>query len=166
MGRYPLILLLIAFTACSSESDHPIVGTWKLMSMMEEGPSGEWQPYAGGMQGYIMYNADGHMALHLSYEGYEDTDLSIDNFDPYQARENLEYLTGTYHYIAEYSIEKQSSPIDGEAGIVTHKRIAHSNPNDWGAVVKREFEVYNDLLTIVPLEEENSRILLSFMRVD
>ncbi len=164
MGRYSIIILLFILGACQSHQSHPLEGTWELSAMWEEDSTGNRAPYAGGMQGYIMYNPDGHMALHLSYTGYEKTDLEIDNFNPDQSLENLKYLTGTYHYLAEYTIEEDAEP-NGSQGVVVHHRIAHSNPNDWGEIVKRRYTIKYDTLFIKPLESSNKNITLQLVKV-
>lgn len=109
--------------------------------------TGKWEEFKNGMQGYILYDDQGNMAIHLTTVGYENTDLRFPNFDDNIPIEALKHLTGSYVYFAKYSV-------DEEKQIVEHARISHSNPGQWTDVVPRKYTFSGDTLTLQPLDEE------------
>ena len=160
-----LLTLLFVFCliyACQSPQNPPVQqqeavkGLWKLFSMEVKDSLGNWSAYRGGMQGFLLYDGNGSMALHLSTDGYENTDLEIKNFTDTIALEKLQYLTNFYGYMGQYRI------IDS-ASIVEHTRISHSNPNDWGKTVQRRFAFSGDTLVITPVESANANLKLKWL---
>ncbi len=160
MNRLVLISILIGLIGCSNpkESSLPeVTGLWKLHSMkIRNSETGVWSHYRGGMQGYLLYDGNQNMTIHLTDKDYEKTDLSFPNFTDTIPVEALKYLTKSYYYIGEYKILNDS--------IVQHTRISHSNPGDWGKVVKRHFTLKGDTLVITPTEQRLANLELSWVR--
>ena len=131
---------------------------WSLHIMEEKDPNtGEWSEWKNGMQGYILYDGEDNMAVHLTVRGYEDTELRFPNFVDTIPVPALKHLTGSYVYFAKYSV-------DPEKSIVRHARISHSNPADWNEVVQRKYTLRGDTLILQPEEESNSRLRLKWVR--
>ncbi len=139
--------------------EEPIEGLWKLHAMEVRDSLDEWQEWRGGMQGYILYDGDGHMALHLIPKGYENTDLVFPNFTDTISIEALKYITNNYNYFGTYTI-------DYENNIVSHLRISHSNPKDWNTAVERQFHFNGDTLVVQPVEQENARLRLKLLKAN
>jgi len=149
-----VLFLFIAgmFLGCDQVPDqkalNPFSGLWSLVAMEQMNPeTGEWTQFKNGMQGYILYDDQGNMAIHLTTAGYENTDLRWPNFDDSISIEALRHLTGSYVYFAKYAV-------DEEQGIVEHARISHSNPGQWSDIVPRKYTISGDTLTLRPLDEE------------
>ena len=151
----------VLFLTCAPEEHEPaaspaIKGLWQLHSMQVRDSLGHWSDFRGGMQGYLLYDDAGHMALHLATKDYEQTDLQIRNFSDTIALEKLKYLTNFYGYMGRYRLLDTAS-------IVEHTRISHSNPNDWGKTVQRRFQFDGDTLIITPVESANANLKLKWL---
>lgn len=159
-----LLFFLLGLSACHQEVEtkieksHPISGLWKLHIMeIRDTLSGNWSEWRDGMQGYLLYDSNKNMALHLMAKGYEKTDLSFPNFTDTIPLEALQHLTNNYNYFAEYSLNLEDS-------IVQHRRISHSNPRDWDKVVQRKFSFKGDTLVLQPVETGLSNLRLKWIR--
>lgn len=152
-----LSLITLAFFSCKNEPKGAHVGLWKLQSMqVKNAETGEWSEYRGGMQGYLLYDDDQYMSLHLQTKDYYDTDLAFSNFTDTMALEQLQHITMNYNYMGQYEIDLESQ-------IVQHTRLSHSNPNDVGEIVKRRFHFVGDTLVIQPFEKKNARLKLKWL---
>ena len=156
---FPIICLFI-LTACESErttSQTKILGLWSLHIMeVKDAESGEWREWKNGMGGFLLYG-EGYGALHLFERGFEETDLRFPNFNDSIPIEALKHLTKSYYYIADYQIDHNNQ-------IITHTRISHSNPGDWGETVQRRFHFSGDTLILQPVEKENASLRLKWLR--
>jgi hypothetical protein len=154
--------IAILFFGCNQETaqkdTNKFSGLWSL-SIMEQlnAETGEWSEWRNGMQGYILYDGQNNMSVHLTTEGYEDTDLEFPNFVDSISHEALQHLTNSYVYFAKYTV-------DEEEHVVEHARISHSNPGEWNAVVRRRYSFSADTLTLQPLEEENTGLRLKWIK--
>lgn len=119
--------------------------------------TGSWLPYRDGMQGYLLYDGDGHMALHLSTRNYEQFSPPFPNFTPELQLATLQHLTNSYHYLGTYTIDEAQRT-------VTHTKLAHSNPKEWGLQATRRFQFRGDTLVITPTEEENANLRLQWLK--
>lgn len=155
-----LTLVLSAFGSCKTKVEEKttgVEGLWELVSMkIKNTETGVWSDYRGGMQGYLLYDGNKNMTIHLTDKNYEKTDLAFPNFTDTIPLEALKYLTKSYYYIGEYKILSDS--------MVQHTRISHSNPGDWGKVVKRHYEFSNDTLIITPTERNLANLELKWVR--
>ena len=164
--KYTHILLVLAIAAlligCNQKNTEPDInrfaGLWSLLVMeQQDSVTGEWSEWRNGMQGYILYDDKGDMAVHLTTKGYEDTDLQFPNFVDTLSTEALKYLTNSYVYFAKYTVDKKQN-------VVEHARISHSNPGMWNEVVIRRFSFSGDTLTLQPLEKETARLRLKWIK--
>ena len=156
-----LIILTLLFTSCKSQiekQEHKLTGLWSLVAMDNyNAETKEWEVWNGGMQGYILYDDKENMSLHLLTKDYEKTDLRFPDFDDSISLEALKHLTNSYVYFAKYSINYGDS-------VVTHKRISHSNPGEWGKTVHRKFGFIGDTLILEPLEDKTAGLRLKWVR--
>lgn len=154
-----IICLLIGCEQNSIKTEsNPLTGLWSLHIMeQQDSITGQWTEWRSGMQGYLLYSENEHMALHLTTKGYEKTDLRFPNFNDTIALDALKHLTGSYVYFANYTVNKDNS-------IVEHARISHSNPGMWNEVVQRRFAFISDTLTLQPVEKTLSGIRLKWIR--
>ncbi|NEN23749.1 hypothetical protein G3O08_09575 [Cryomorpha ignava] len=155
------LFVLILLATCSSPKTESIqenlAGLWSLKAMDIQDSIGVWHQWNGGMQGYLLYDGLGHGALHLLTKDYEDFDISFNNFDESAPLEALRHLNNSYVYIANYRVLT-------DEGIVEHERISHSNPGDWGKIVKRKFSFNGDTLILQPVEDENAALRLKWLK--
>ncbi len=155
-------LLMPLLFACSGGSEdpeeNPFEGLWSLHIMEQKDSLGNWQEWREGMNGYILYDASDNMSVHLTVEGYEETDMEFPNFNKDIPMEALQHLTGSYVYFAKYSIDTDKS-------IVQHARFSHSNPRDWDVVVQRRYTFSGDTLILQPVEDQNANLRLKWVKV-
>lgn len=159
----PLILAL-ALSRCTEVSTPSITGMWQLESMDIIDSTGRMTPYRGGMQGYLLYEKSGHIALHLSEVDFEESEMIFRNFTDTLAQEKLRYLTKSYHYIGEYEMLHSEMSGDTLSGEVEHLKLVHSNPNEFGEHSVRRFKMLNDTLWMEPIESRNASIRLVWVR--
>ncbi|MFT4987187.1 MAG: hypothetical protein ACI81Y_001809 [Glaciecola sp.] len=159
MNKTLLFLLsaLITITmACNQPEPSDVTGLWKLHTMeVKDSLTGKWSEFRDGMQGYLLYDSEDNVALHLIKKGYENRKDKFRNFTDTMSLDKLKHITGNYNYIGKYSVNED---------IVSHHRLSHSNPNDWGVTVERRFKFSADTLIIKPVEEKNARLRLKWLR--
>ncbi len=155
------ILVILCFLSCKQEKINPIspiLGLWDLYTMEVKNNDGIWAEWRQGMDGYLLYEASGYMSLHLMPKSYPDTELKFKNFTDTMQLEQLKYISQNYNYTGSYTIDLDSS-------IVSHTKLSHSNPNEWGEISRRKFSFIGDTLLVVPTEEENARLRLKFLKL-
>ncbi|MBD77754.1 MAG: hypothetical protein CL840_02280 [Crocinitomicaceae bacterium] len=123
------VLLIIAILICSctfSPSD-TLSGTWKLYrikqqdSLSEKWIVSDWMKNGSGT---LIYKPNGMMSVEFIPEKY-----------------GLDSTATKYAYTASFQY-------DPKLGLVTHKRITHTDPKEIGKVVTRKLELTNDTLII------------------
>jgi hypothetical protein len=140
------------------ENENKLTGLWSLVVMDNYNEkTNQWEVWNGGMQGYILYDNKNNMSLHLLTKDYEKFDLRFPDFDDSISLEALKHLTNSYVYFAKYSVDAVDS-------IVTHKRISHSNPGEWGKSVQRRISFIGDTLVLEPLEKETAGLRLKWVK--
>ena len=154
-----ILFLVLLFTSCESETkENKLTGLWSLVVMDNYNEkTNEWEVWNGGMQGYILYDGDENISLHLLTKDYEKTELRFPDFDDSIPLEALKHLTNSYVYFAKYKINYNDS-------IVTHKRISHSNPGEWGKTVHRKFGFIGHTLKLEPLEDKTAGLRLKWIK--
>ncbi|MBT0608631.1 lipocalin-like domain-containing protein [Aequorivita echinoideorum] len=167
--RVKIIFLLIIFCGsligCREETrtvsrekitKKDITGMWKLESMkVRDTATNIWKHYRGGMDGYLLYDGSGHVALHLYEKGYENTALEFANFSDAIPLESLKHLTKSYYYMGNYSVSDS---------IVSHFKLSHSNPKEFGDTAERKFHFRGDTLVLEPVESQNANLQLKLLR--
>ena len=89
---------------------------------------------------FLHYDGSGTMSIHFTPEGFAQTnpnDLDLDSLPI----EELKMLASDYWYVGKYEVNPDS-------GWVQHKRIIHSDPNEWGKVVRRNYAMNEDTLVL------------------
>ena len=155
------MLLPFAMICCeldvTSSTHKKITGLWQLYIIEQQDPvSGNWHEYKNGMQGYILYDEDENMAVHLTSKGYQHTDIIFHDFIDTVSMEELKHRTQSYVYFAKYSIDEDNK-------VVTHSRISHSNPNMWNVEVKRSYKFKGDTLVLKTLENRDSPLRVKWL---
>ena len=157
-----IIFLGIAAIAFACGKDEPskatITGLWKLESMkVRDTPTNTWSDYKGGMDGYLLYDGNGHVALHLYEKGYEKAGMEFPNFNDSIPLEALKYITKSYYYMGNYKVSEADS-------IVSHFKLSHSNPSEFGLTAERRFYFNGDTLVMQPVERKNSKLRLKWLK--
>jgi len=148
----------IIYSCTTPENKPSVVGLWRLVEMQEQDQiTGKWHPYKKEMQGYLLYDANAHMSLHMTIVNYEKTDLSFHDLIDSVSLEELKHRSMSYNYMARYEIEP-------EKNIITHHRISHSNPMEWNTSVKRLIEFKSDTLTLTTLDRDAGKIRVKWIR--
>ncbi|MEM7163371.1 MAG: lipocalin-like domain-containing protein [Bacteroidota bacterium] len=150
------IFLLFAM-ACEENKVPDVAGFWQLYAMEKLNDNGVWEDWNGGMQGNLLYDGSGHVALHLATSNYQNFKTEFPNFSDSISLESLKHLTNSYYYMGRYELNRASQ-------IVKHTRKSHSNPKDWGKTVERKYWFSGDTLIIVPVENANSGLRLKWLR--
>lgn len=115
------------------------IGFWRFSEIERTDDLGEAVAVANGYDdGYIIYTASGHMAVHLIRPGRE----------PYAEgaptpEEALAALQTYGSYFGPYSIHAQE-------GYVVHHRIGTTNPSSMGSDAQRFYELSSDTLILKP----------------
>lgn len=154
------IATLLCLGSCEKyETKSPkITGLWKLESMkVRDTVSNTWSHYKGGMDGYLLYDETGHVALHLYEKGYEKSELDFPNFNDSIPIEALKHITKSYYYIGNYQVSEKDS-------IVSHFKLSHSNPSEFGLTAERRFYFNGDTLIMQPVERKNSKLKLKWLK--
>ena len=157
-----ILTLSMFFMACQQNIEpkdmNRFSGLWKLHVMeQKDSVTGSWHEWRQGMQGYILYDDQDNMAVHLTLKGYEKTSLRFPNFIDTIPLEALKHLSKSYVYFAKYKV-------DEEKGTVEHARISHSNPGDWHAKVNRKYSFRGDTLILEPVEQQNAGLRLKWVK--
>ncbi|MFK8037670.1 MAG: lipocalin-like domain-containing protein [Crocinitomicaceae bacterium] len=162
---FVIFFFLVGMASCHSEPEKastdiiPIQGLWQLHIMEIKDSLNQWQEWRDGMGGYLMYDNDNHVALHLFSKGYENYTPHFPNFTDSIPIEALQHITNNYNYMGTYQLDSTNT-------IVTHKRLSHSNPRDWGLEVQRRFHFIGDTLVMQPVETENASLRLKWLKAD
>ncbi|WP_313111056.1 lipocalin-like domain-containing protein [Aequorivita sediminis] len=147
--------------SCENEklSSPSITGLWKLESMMvRDTTTNTWSHYRGGMDGYLLYDNKKHVALHLYDKGYENAGVEFPNFTDSISLEALKHITKSYYYMGNYKVSTADS-------IVSHYKLSHSNPSEFGLTAERRFYFVGDTLIMQPVERKNSRLKLQWLKI-
>ncbi|MBK5215018.1 MAG: lipocalin-like domain-containing protein [Flavobacteriaceae bacterium] len=154
--------ILVLVFACQNNKPElqKLAGLWRLESMkVRDTATNTWSNYKGGMDGYLLYDNSGHVALHLYEKGYENTDLKFPNFNDSIPLEALKYITKSYYYMGNYKVSEKDS-------IVSHYKLSHSNPSEFGLTADRRFYFSGDTLVMQPVERKNSKLKLKWLKAE
>ncbi len=152
------ILFIYACTKNNKDTGQDqLTGMYKLYISENQDSSGAWHEdhWTKRGTGYIVYDGMGHMAVHITREGYQDFDWmdeeeslntqrvneKIDQLSVDELKAAVKEFSSSYVYIADYVIEDS-------ADIVQHHRISSSMPAIWGTTVRRAFSFSGDTLIL------------------
>lgn len=144
------LLLLFGFNwnASTGKADNPLEGLWKIHIIeYKDAESGTWKvsDWMKSGSAYVLYDATENMSIFFTPKGYETTKMPNTYYLDSLGAEDLKVLASDYWYIAKYKILKEEQ-------IVEHRRLMHSDPNDWNQIVKRKYEINGDTLILTALE--------------
>lgn len=105
-----------------------------------------------GWTGYILYDGQGHMGVHLSPAGYKDFDASrnIDSLSGTALTNLAKYYQSNFVYFADYALTDTT---------IEHKRLSATDPTTWGRSLTRDFEFRGDTLILTAHERINGQKL-------
>ena len=149
---------------CSNKSqlnrNRLLAGMYKLYIIENKDSAGIWrqQEWARDGGGYIIYDGNGHMGVHIIPKGYEDfpwldeesainngkIGTRIDSMSTAELKNAVGEFSSSYVYFGNYVV-------DDTADVVTHYRITSSIPSVWGTTVKRKFSFKGDTMVLEPL---------------
>jgi len=162
------LLIFFTFTGllctCTNKSqlnrNRLLAGMYKLYIIENKDSAGVWrqQEWARDGGGYIIYDGNGHMGVHIIPKGYEDfpwldeesainngkIGTRIDSMSTAELKNAVEEFSSSYVYFGSYAV-------DDTADVVTHYRITSSIPAVWGTTVKRKFSFKGDTMVLEPL---------------
>lgn len=156
------VVFLTSLFACQNNSLKPnkLEGLWKLESMkVRDTSTNTWSDYKGGMDGYLLYDRNKHVALHLYEKGYENDRIKFPNFNDSISLEALKHITKSYYYMGNYKVSEKDS-------IVSHYKLSHSNPSEFGLTAERWFFFSGDTLVMQPVERKNSKLKLKWLKAE
>jgi hypothetical protein len=135
--------LSIGQSAAQSDVARRLVGTWRLVSIMENGRIDLHRgPHPAGM---IYYDAKGYMAVQIMPDRPRPK-FAAANPTPDEAKAALSGYTA---YFGTYSIDER-------AHTVTHHRTGDIHPGPLGDFVRRYEFTSNDRLILRPVETDSA----------
>lgn len=132
-------------------------GMYKLYIAENADSNGVWHedPWTKGGTGYIVYDGMGHMAVHITRQGYNDfnwlpeeeslrperVNKKLDSMSTEELKMAVRAFSSSYVYAGNYTIE---DTID----VVKHHRISTSIHSPLGSTVRRAFAFSGDTITL------------------
>lgn len=139
-----MAMLLASSVLNAQQLAADFVGTWELVSVEKKSASGDWVPdvsVPGQPVGIIMYDDGGNMAVQITSDP-RVTDTPADS---------TEVVHGYVAYYARYEVDTQ-------AGMITHHRRNHINPDLGQLSVMRYFDFSGDMLTLTVAPDKQLRL--------
>ena len=161
MIRFILLFIPATFSACvertTTGADKQLAGLYKLYSIEVQDSTGKYyHEWASDGTGYIIYDGQGHMAVHITPKTYkeykwvlsenetlypEKVKMAMDSMTVDELKTALQEFVSNYVYVATYSVSDS-------AGFVTHNRLSHTIPSSWNTTVTRRFIFHGDTLEL------------------
>ena len=159
-----LIIFLITsvlISACTSKSkpnrNERLAGMYKLYIAENADSNGVWleDPWTKGGTGYIVYDGMGHMAVHITRQGYNDftwlpeeeslrperVNQKLDSMSTEELKAAVRAFSSSYVYVGNYTIEDTIE-------VVKHHRISTSIHSPLGSTVRRAFAFSGDTIIL------------------
>lgn len=170
--KYSYVIFLVivtSFFGCANDSNDnqmaQFKGLWKMYSHEIQIENGKWIDHIWMKEGkgYIIYDGEGHMAVHITPKDYRSKKINwkneIDSLHQKNYRSKFEIFSSesgdvtlaNYVYVSECRILDRN--------IIEHQRVSHGNPEKFNEIVQRGFEFIGDTLILSPLnlEGQNQR---------
>lgn len=98
-----------------------------------------------GWNGYILYDGQGHMGVHLIPKGYKnfDANKNIDSLEHDELKELAKFYRSNFVYFANYNLK---------GAIIEHNRLTATEPEYWGTTLIRDFDFNCDTLILTARE--------------
>lgn len=137
----------------------PLIGTWRLVSVVAVRKNGEQVPRFGtAPKGYILYDGTGHMAVQIMSSPWP----AFQNPEKPTPQELQRVFDGYVAYAGSYDY-------DAEKSSVTHHVQMSVDPADVGQDFRRTVELAGDRVTLTvqhyPLNGEEVQVKLTWERV-
>jgi len=159
-----LIIFLITsvlISACTGKSkpnrNKQLAGMYKLYIAENADSNGVWRedPWTKGGTGYIVYDGMGHMAVHITRQGYNDftwlpeeeslrperVNQKLDSMSTEELKATVRAFSSSYAYVGNYTIEDTIE-------VVKHHRISTSIHSPLGSTVRRAFAFSGDTIIL------------------
>jgi len=161
MKHFKWLFFTTIFPACmdkpATRANKQLAGMYKLHSIEVQDSTGKYQhEWASDGTGYIIYDGQGHMAVHITPKTYkeykwvlsenetlypEKVKAALDSMTVDELKAALQEFVSNYVYIANYSVSDST-------GYVVHNRLSHTIPSSWNTTVKRRFIFHGDTLEL------------------
>ena len=145
------ILTCLTIYSCGSKdtkSNDKLSGMWRLDRFEAfDSSSNTWSDDTTriGWNGYILYDGQGHMGVHLTPKGYKDfdTNKNIDSLNHDELVALTKFYKSNFVYFSNYNLTDST---------VEHKRLSATEPQNWGKSLTRNFEFKDDTLILTAHE--------------
>lgn len=156
-----LLIVSAILIACSekkiTDKKSLVAGMYKLYISENQDSTGTWHedPWTKGGTGYIVYDGMGHMAVHITRQGYNDfkwlpeeeslrdeiVNQKLDSMTTDELKDAVRAFASSYVYAGNYFI-------DDTADVINHHRISTSIHSPPGSTVRRAFEFSGDTIIL------------------
>lgn len=145
------VLTLVTIYSCSTPTrpaESQFQGMWRLDKFEAfDSLAGRWTDDSTrrGWSGYILYDGQGHMGVHLLPRGYQNFDSrkDIDSLDQDDLKALTRFYRSNFVYFANYTVSSTS---------IDHNRLTATEPMNWGKTLTRDFEFKGDTLILTAHE--------------
>ena len=157
---YFLITFLFAISCSEKKTTDKrslVTGMYKLYVSENQDSAGNWHedPWTKGGTGYIVYDGLGHMAVHITRQGYNDfewlpeeeslqdekVNQRLDSLSTEELKTAVRAFASSYVYAGNYFI-------DDTADVINHHRISTSIHSPVGSTVRRAFSFSGDTIIL------------------
>jgi len=134
-----------------------LTGMYKLYIAENADSNGVWHedPWTKGGTGYIVYDGIGHMAVHITRQGYNDfpwlpeeeslrperINQKLDSMSTEELKAAVRAFSASYVYAGNYAVEDSTD-------VVKHHRISTSIHSPAGSTVRRAFTFSGDTVIL------------------
>jgi hypothetical protein len=156
-----LFVIPVLLFACMDKSkvnrNALLAGMYKLYIAENADSNGVWHedPWTKGGTGYIVYDGMGHMAVHITRQGYNDfkwlpeeeslrperINQKLDSMSTEELKAAVRAFSSSYVYAGNYTVEDS---ID----VVKHYRMSTSIHSPAGSTVRRAFAFSGDTIIL------------------
>ena len=140
------LVILATIYGCSTKTlqDDKFHGMWRLDKFESfDSLANRWTDDLTriGWSGYILYDGQGHMGVHLIPKGNKDFDTkkNIDSLEHDDLKEMVKFYTRNFVYFANYNITETK---------IDHNRLTATEPGNWGTTLTRDFDFKGDTLIL------------------
>ena len=145
------LLLFLTIYSCGNKEQKicdKFHGMWRLDKFESfDSKTGKWtnDSTRTGYSGYILYDGQGHMGVHLTPKGYKDfdTDKNIDSLNLEDLKKLTKFYQSNFVYFADYDLTDST---------IEHKLLSATEPKNWGSPWTRDFDFKKDTLILTAHE--------------
>ncbi|UXE68819.1 MAG: lipocalin-like domain-containing protein [Chryseotalea sp. WA131a] len=146
------LLTLVTIYSCNKKTqidDRKFHGMWTLDKFeLFDSLTNNWTVDTTriGTSGYILYDGEGHMGVHLIPRGYKDfdTNKNIDSLEHDDLKQLARFYKSNFVYFANYKIHETT---------IDHGRLTATEPGNWGTTLVRDFVFKGDTLILTAHEK-------------